>query len=88
VEETTAASVALNDEAQTLKELVSRFRISGHPAQSIRNPSAALRATAQQMRAPAIRRPAPSAPVPTPARKPQPQSHGSSALARDDWEEF
>jgi methyl-accepting chemotaxis protein len=88
VEETTAASVALNDEAQTLKALVSRFRISGHQAQSVSSPSAALRATAQQMRAPAIRRPAPFAPVSTPARKPQPQSHGTSALARDDWEEF
>ncbi|KAA0700034.1 methyl-accepting chemotaxis protein [Neorhizobium sp. P12A] len=82
VEETTAASVALNDEAQTLKALVTRFRISGQGAQ----PIAALRAAAQQMRAPTpVRR---AAPAPAPARRPQPQVQGATALAQDDWEEF
>ncbi len=82
VEETTAASVALNDEAQTLRALVARFRISGQG----QNAAAVLRATAQQMRAPAPARHA--APAAAPARKAQPQVHGATALARDDWEEF
>jgi methyl-accepting chemotaxis protein len=79
VEETTAASVTLNDEAQTLKTLVTRFRVSGQ------GNAAALRSTAQQMRAPAAApsyRPAPA------ARRPASQSRGATALARDSWEEF
>jgi methyl-accepting chemotaxis protein len=82
VEEATAASVALNDEAQTLKALVARFRVSGQGGQN----AAALRAAAQQMRAPtaALRK----ARAVAPARKPQPQSHGATALAQDEWEEF
>jgi methyl-accepting chemotaxis protein len=88
VEETTAASVTLNEEAQTLQQLVTRFRVSGsHQATS-------LRTTAQQMRAPAAaagyRQPAaPSyrqAAAPTPRRAAQ--SHGSAAVAQDSWEEF
>jgi methyl-accepting chemotaxis protein len=79
VEETTAASVTLNDEAQTLRALVARFSTS-HGTQ---DNAATLRATAQQMRAPApARRPAP------PARRAQSQTQGANALARDDWEEF
>ncbi|MQB44338.1 methyl-accepting chemotaxis protein [Rhizobium sp. ICMP 5592] len=83
VEETTAASVALNDEAQTLRGLVSRFRTS-HGTQ---DNAATLRATAQQMLAPAPV-PARRAPPAPPARKTQPQTQGANALARDDWEEF
>jgi methyl-accepting chemotaxis protein len=82
VEETTAASVALNDEAQTLKALVSRFRISSQGRQPVA--AATLRAAAQQMRAPAPARRA----APAPARRPQPQTQGATALAQDDWEEF
>ncbi|CAN7153417.1 methyl-accepting chemotaxis protein [Rhizobium rhizogenes] len=79
VEETTAASVTLNDEAQTLRALVARFSTS-HGTQ---DNAATLRATVQQMRAPApARRPAP------PARRAQSQTQGANALARDDWEEF
>ncbi len=51
VEEATAASVALNDEAQTLKALATRFNVSGS-----RN-AAALASVAQKMRAPAWLRP-------------------------------
>ncbi|WP_454847991.1 methyl-accepting chemotaxis protein [Rhizobium binxianense] len=80
VEETTAASVTLNDEAQTLKALVSRFRISGQ------GNAAALRSAAQQMRAPAAAASAPRA-APAP-RRAVPQTHGSAALAQDSWEEF
>jgi methyl-accepting chemotaxis protein len=79
VEEATAASVTLNDEAQTLKTLVTRFRVTGQ------GNAAALRSTAQQMRAPAAApsyRPAPA------ARRPASQSRGATALARDSWEEF
>ncbi len=81
VEETTAASVTLNDEAQTLKQLVMRFRVirlratrprCARPQQQMR--SAARRAT---VRLPLRHRAAPVA-----------QSHGSAALAQDNWEEF
>ncbi|MEK1903552.1 MAG: methyl-accepting chemotaxis protein, partial [Rhizobium sp.] len=80
VEETTAASVTLNDEAQTLKRLVTRFRVSGQG-----NAAATLRSTAQQMRAPAA--PAPRAAAPAP-RRAVAQSRGSAAVAQDNWEEF
>ncbi len=78
VEETTAASVTLNDEAQTLKALVTRFRVSGQ------GNAAALRSTAQQMRAPA---PTARAAAPAP-RRAVAQSRGSAAVAQDSWEEF
>jgi methyl-accepting chemotaxis protein len=78
VEEATAASVTLNDEAQTLKALVLRFRVSGQAN------SAALRATAQHMRAPAAPAPAYRAPAPRRAAV----AHGSAAVAQDNWEEF
>jgi len=77
VEEATAASVTLNDEAQTLKALVLRFRVSGQAN------SAALRATAEHMRAP-VAAPAYRAPAPRRAAV----SHGSAAVAQDNWEEF
>jgi methyl-accepting chemotaxis protein len=58
VEETTAASVALSDEAARLKTLVARFQVSGggagrhelRPSNELR-PSTELRAVAQRMRA-------------------------------------
>ncbi|MGV2101423.1 methyl-accepting chemotaxis protein [Rhizobium sp. 21-4511-3d] len=77
VEEATAASVTLNDEAQTLKALVLRFRVSGQAN------SAALRATAEHLRAP-VAAPAYRAPAPRRAAV----SHGSAAVAQDNWEEF
>ncbi|TCL72223.1 methyl-accepting chemotaxis protein [Rhizobium sp. BK251] len=76
VEETTAASVALNDEALALKALVARFRVSGQ------DNAAALRATAQQMRAP---QKAPATARPAVRR---PQTHGAAAIAQENWEEF
>ncbi|MBB3656035.1 methyl-accepting chemotaxis protein [Rhizobium sp. BK650] len=79
VEETTAASVTLNDEAQTLKTLVSRFRVSGQ------GNAAVLRSTAQQMRPPASSVPRATAPAP---RRAVAQSYGSAAVAQDNWEEF
>ncbi|MFB2565777.1 methyl-accepting chemotaxis protein [Rhizobium sp. IMFF44] len=83
VEETTASSVALAEEAQSLRALVARFRT----ARAVSDNASALRATAQQMRAPAApRRAAPTAA--SPARKAIPQTQGANALARDDWEEF
>ena len=88
VEEATAASVALNDEAQMLTTLVARFRISGHHAVVGYNASAALHATAQKMRAPVASRAAPSRASGAPARRPSPQVQGANALAQDDWQEF
>jgi methyl-accepting chemotaxis protein len=81
VEEATAASVALNDEAQTLNALVLRFRVSGQSSAST------LRSTAQKMRAAAAAAPAYRSSAPAP-RRPLPQSHGSAAVAQDNWEEF
>ena len=81
VEETTAASITLNDEAQTLKQLVTRFRVSGMSHAS------ALRATAQQMRGPTAAPTYRQAAAPAP-RRAVPQTQGSAALAQDNWEEF
>ncbi|MBY4608285.1 methyl-accepting chemotaxis protein [Rhizobium sp. 9T] len=81
VEEATAASVALNDEAQTLKALATRFRVSGS------GNAAQLTAVAQQMRAPAAPAASPRAAAPA-ARRPAAPSRGSAAVAQDSWEEF
>ncbi|MGO7565228.1 methyl-accepting chemotaxis protein, partial [Rhizobium johnstonii] len=51
VEEATAASFALNDEAQTLKALATRFNVSGS------GNAAALASVAQRMRAPSTSAP-------------------------------
>ena len=92
VEETTAASMALNEEARALSTLVSRFQVT----QQGRSPAEALRETAKQMRAPA-RMPAPSYAAvasPVPARsvaaapRSMPPVAGNTALAEDNWEEF
>ncbi|MCZ3379755.1 methyl-accepting chemotaxis protein [Rhizobium sp. AG207R] len=83
VEETTASSVALAEEAQSLRALVARFR-TGRAAQ---DNASALRGTAQQMRAPVTPR-RPAAAVSAPARKAIPQTQGANALAQDEWEEF
>ena len=93
VEETTAASMALNEEAHALSTLVSRFQV-GRQGQSS---SDMLRGTAERMRAPAA--PAKAAPTaytsakPAPARytappKAMPRTSGANALAQDNWEEF
>jgi methyl-accepting chemotaxis protein len=79
VEETTAASVTLNDEAQTLKALVTRFRVSGQ------GNAGALRSATQQMRTPAAPTPRSAAPAP---RRAVAQSRSSAAVAQDSWEEF
>ncbi len=52
VEETTASSMALNEEASRLAELVARFRIANNAAQmTAGSPASRLRQTAQSMRA-------------------------------------
>jgi methyl-accepting chemotaxis protein len=80
VEEATAASVALNDEAQTLKALATRFNVSGS------GNAAALASVAQKMRAPAAAAPSRvSAPA---IRRTVAPSRGSAAVAQDSWEEF
>ena len=78
VEETTAASMALNEEAQVLKTLVARFRAGGHVA------AATIQATNVQK--PAYR-PAPPAQRSVTTRA-VPQVVGNTALAQDDWQEF
>lgn len=91
VEETTAASMALNEEARALSTLVSRFQVTRQG----RSSSDMLRNTAERMRAPAkAAAPAYSAPAKAaPARsaatsqRPTQQVSGNTALAQD-WEEF
>ncbi len=80
VEETTAASMTLNEETQTLKSLVARFQVSGQ------DQAAALRKVGQQMRTPAPAQPPVQAPAPS--RRSVPQTYGNAALAADNWEEF
>ncbi|WP_337181211.1 methyl-accepting chemotaxis protein [Shinella sp.] len=77
VEETTAASMALNDEAQMLKSLVARFRagaagvVAAQPLQSTRPQPQRAAYQAPRAKARAV-----------------PQAAGNTALAQDDWEEF
>jgi methyl-accepting chemotaxis protein len=75
VEETTAASAALNDEAKVLQSLVARFRTGGSAAHST-----ATRYT------PPVSQPARSE-VKAPVRR-MPAVSGNTALSQDDWEEF
>jgi methyl-accepting chemotaxis protein len=80
VEETTAASAVLNGEAETLRELVQRFRTSSASSANGR----ALSGMAQTMRGSArTERPA-AAPA---IRRVAGASHGSAAVA-ESWEEF
>ncbi|KKX31844.1 methyl-accepting chemotaxis protein [Rhizobium sp. LC145] len=82
VEETTAASTVLRSEAETLKSLVARFRISGQagPAQT---DVQGLRRMAETMRSPG------PAPARAPRAKPaQAAVQGANALSADDWQEF
>ncbi|MDF1609027.1 methyl-accepting chemotaxis protein [Hoeflea sp. YIM 152468] len=79
VEETTAASMALNTEARTLGDLVANFQVSGHALASD------LAAMATRMRNPAPQQ----APQQAPARAPKRASAGGRAAAVDaDWSEF
>ncbi|MCD1264896.1 chemotaxis protein [Shinella sumterensis] len=80
VEETTAASMALNDEAQTLKSLVARFRSGSAVTASVQPVQQAARPQVQPQRA--AYQPART------ASRPVPQVSGNTALAQDDWEEF
>ena len=79
VEETTAASAVLNGEAETLRDLVQRFRTSAPSsaaAQPLRQMAQAMRSAPRQVQDPAY------AP-----RKVAAVSHGSAAVA-ESWEEF
>ncbi|KPF59400.1 methyl-accepting chemotaxis protein [Rhizobium sp. AAP116] len=83
VEETTAASMALRNESDTLRGLVAKFQVTGAAA-----PVAALRAAAETMRSPATSTAAsPRAPVYTPAPRKMAAAGGAAASA-DNWEEF
>ncbi|KQV33689.1 MULTISPECIES: methyl-accepting chemotaxis protein [unclassified Rhizobium] len=72
VEETTAASMTLNDEAQMLKSLVARFRAGANTTTT--QPAARTQA------APRSSYKAPRAAIPRVA--------GNTALAQDEWQEF
>ncbi|MEK1926090.1 MAG: methyl-accepting chemotaxis protein, partial [Rhizobium giardinii] len=89
VEETTAASMALNEEARALSTLVARF----HVARQGQSSADMLRNTADRMRTPAkTSYGAPAKPAPTryvaAAPKAVPQVSGNTALSQDNWEEF
>ncbi|WP_324762794.1 methyl-accepting chemotaxis protein [Sinorhizobium meliloti] len=92
VEETTAASMALNDEARALSALVARFQIAPQAAQA-QAPAEMLRGTAERMRAaaPAENRPAQAPRSPAYSNSTQKvlaKTSGANALAQDNWEEF
>jgi methyl-accepting chemotaxis protein len=83
VEETTAASMALRNESDTLRGLVAKFQVSGVSA-----PAAALRATAETMRGSYTpKAAAPRAPSAAQAPRKIAAAGGASANA-DNWEEF
>ncbi|QLF69219.1 HAMP domain-containing protein [Peteryoungia desertarenae] len=86
VEETTAASMALRNESDTLRGLVAKFEVSVATAPVA--PVAALRATAETMRtATAKALPNQKAPpsMPTPRKT---ASVGAASPSADNWEEF
>jgi methyl-accepting chemotaxis protein len=76
VEETTAASSALNDEAKVLQSLVARFRTGGSVAHS----------AARTHHTPPVNRPV-RGDAKAPVRR-MPAVSGNTALSHDDWEEF
>ncbi len=80
VEEQTAASLALAEEAARLKSLMAQFDASGAQPDH----AATLRQTARQMRAPA----APQAPARAAAPAPRRAARGNAAVAVDEWQEF
>ncbi|MBP2235824.1 methyl-accepting chemotaxis protein [Sinorhizobium kostiense] len=94
VEETTAASMALNEEAQALSALVSRFRLpEREPTQAATD---RLRGAAARMRSAEVHASRPAAatesrPVRGSGYSPPKQRvlvQGANALAGSDWEEF
>ncbi|SMF40952.1 methyl-accepting chemotaxis protein [Xaviernesmea oryzae] len=87
VEETTAASTVLSTEAETLRSLVARFRVSAH-AGSIQAAPQALRQVAQTMRAPTASQPLPAPRAARPAPKAAAGYGSTAAAAADDWQEF
>ncbi len=83
VEETTAASMALRNESDTLRGLVAKFQVSGASA-----PGSALRAAAATMRTASAQ---PSASPKTPSYSPAPRkvaAAGGASASADNWEEF
>ena len=85
VEESNAASGALATEAAKLRDLISHFTIDGVQ----QTQASALRETARTMAQPSAHRaPAPRAAEPARHAAPAPRSHGNSAVAQDNWEEF
>ena len=86
VEETTAASMVLGEEAEQLRQVVSRFTISGHHRATASAAPAARATPAPRQVAPAA---APQPQRPRAAAAPAPRTSGSNALAVDTaWEEF
>ncbi|KPF47317.1 chemotaxis protein [Rhizobium sp. AAP43] len=80
VEETTAASMTLRNESDTLKNLVARFQVSGSQAGGRASHVAALTATAQTLR---------TAAAPTGYQTaPRKVAAGGGAASGGSWEEF
>ena len=83
VEEATAATHSLKNEARSLNEMVSRFRVAQGQAAPVSTPVARPAARAAAPARPASR---PAAPVSRPSA---PVSRGNTAVAvSEDWEEF
>ena len=81
VEQTTAASASLAQEASKLRELVANFRLD----QQAPTQASALRQAASAMARPASSAPARSYAAPAKAR---PAAQGNLALKQGDWQEF
>ncbi|OHV73206.1 methyl-accepting chemotaxis protein [Ensifer sp. LCM 4579] len=94
VEETTAASVALNDEARALSALVSRFRLAEEEAtqaaaERLRGAAARLRsAEGARPHSTAESRPQQGSGYSAPRERMPARSVGANALAENTWEEF
>jgi len=83
VEETTAASMALRNESDTLRGLVAKFQVSGAstPVAALRAPAASMHSSYTPQAA------APRVPVYAPAPR-KVAAAGGAAAGADSWEEF
>ncbi|WP_422373368.1 methyl-accepting chemotaxis protein [Hoeflea sp.] len=78
VEESTAASHSLAQEAASLFELIGQFKTGQHPGRAVRSTQATTAPRVLASRQASAR----------PAAHRIPQSHGNAAVAMESWEEF
>jgi len=81
VEESSAAAESLRDQAGKLQQVVTAFKVNGHPAAAMA-PVRTAASTSPAARTPAPKSPAQAAPARAPAAVP------AATVASDDWETF